>query len=268
MRCISPITLQQVNPRNLDGKTIVPCGVCINCLQNRRLGWYIRLREHSKKYVCHFLTLTYSDENLTYAAVKPTLVRRDVQLFIKKLRKTTVNKLTYYLVGEYGTKSSRPHYHIILYNYDGDLYDKSLKCWNMGNVVVTLANERRLMYTTKYHINKGSYPTGCSPPFALMSKGIGLNYVEEFDKFHRGKLDKLYYQLYQFKEPLPRYYKQRLYSRNQLLDNVVDDKDPSIDRLISDHNEFSHINYFLYTEQQIREYSKTYKEKVTKSQTL
>jgi len=58
-----------------------------------------------------------------YASLNTDSLRRDVQLFIKKLRYelTTRNphaKVRYYAVGEYGERFKRPHYHIALFGED------------------------------------------------------------------------------------------------------------------------------------------------------
>ena len=60
-----------------------------------------------------FITLTYNDENLPNP---PVVSKREAQLFIKRLRKLLYPKLfRYYIVGEYGDKSNRPHYHALLF---------------------------------------------------------------------------------------------------------------------------------------------------------
>lgn len=73
-----------------------------------------------------FVTLTYNPESLPTNTffdfdlqteiVEPTLSVRDVQLFFKRLRKKfTGRRIRYYLCGEYGPKTFRPHYHAIIY---------------------------------------------------------------------------------------------------------------------------------------------------------
>ena len=79
----------------------------------------------------YFLTLTYSDENLTYISTPKgelsTLNYDDVQKFLKRLRKRQTkiekinnlppSKIVYHGCGEYGKKfTKRPHYHILLTN--------------------------------------------------------------------------------------------------------------------------------------------------------
>lgn len=59
-----------------------------------------------------FVTLTYNNDHLPPdGSVSP----RDLQLFVKRLRKLSNLKLRFYGVGEYGEVSSRPHYHLALF---------------------------------------------------------------------------------------------------------------------------------------------------------
>lgn len=267
MKCVSPITLKLKNPRNKDGKAIVPCGKCVPCLINRRESWVIRLVEEFKNSSALFVTLTYSDENLTYSRNFPTLVKRDVQLFFKRFRKAHKKAIKYYIVGEYGTRTLRPHYHAIIFGLSASDYNTLVDNWGLGNITVSELNIRRLVYTTKFHINKGSYPTGTVPPFSLMSKGIGLSYVDKMISYHNNDPGKVYYTLYNFKKPLPRYYKQKLYSRKSLLNVPEFD-----DKLYQEKNEFERLNpnrnFWRYKLDQQLEFSKKYKEKTTYSETL
>jgi hypothetical protein len=70
-----------------------------------------------------FITLTYDDQH-----VKPSLNKRDFQLFIKRLRKT--DTLRYYMCGEYGELNQRPHFHACLFGTD--FPDKTLHSTNNG----------------------------------------------------------------------------------------------------------------------------------------
>ncbi len=58
-----------------------------------------------------FMTLTYAPENLP---VHGSLSLRDVTLFLKRLRKKT-SELRYFMCGEYGERTDRPHYHAVLF---------------------------------------------------------------------------------------------------------------------------------------------------------
>ncbi|WNK14700.1 MAG: replication initiator protein [Microvirus sp.] len=95
----------------------VPCGQCIGCRLERSRQWAVRCTHeaqlHEKK--C-FVTLTYEDSNLP---VGGTLVRRDLQLFLKRLRKLHPPRtILYFGCGEYGDLNQRPHYHACLYGVD------------------------------------------------------------------------------------------------------------------------------------------------------
>lgn len=67
-----------------------------------------------------FLTLTYSDENLTFVSTPPsaTLIPKDLQNFLKRFRKwQEPNRVRFYAVGEYGDDTQRPHYHAAIFNF-------------------------------------------------------------------------------------------------------------------------------------------------------
>lgn len=87
----------------------VPCGKCPNCLANQRQEWVFRLRsEYLNSKFALFVTLTYDPEH--YPATGTC--KRDVQLFLKRLRKACGNKsFRYYIVSEYGDNTCRGHYH-------------------------------------------------------------------------------------------------------------------------------------------------------------
>lgn len=65
-----------------------------------------------------FVTLTYEDTKLVASASGlSTLVPRDLQLFLKRLRERSPQKLRFFAVGEYGDQTFRPHYHVGLFNF-------------------------------------------------------------------------------------------------------------------------------------------------------
>lgn len=84
------------------------CGQCLPCRINRRRLWTHRLmleeRSHERS---SFLTLTYADH-------ATSLEPRHTTLWLKRLRKE-FGPLRYYLVGEYGDESFRPHYHAAIF---------------------------------------------------------------------------------------------------------------------------------------------------------
>lgn len=97
----------------------VSCGKCILCCDTKAKEWSIRcLSENLFTRSCpYFVTLTYNDNSL----ISDKLVKSDVQKFMKRLRINLHNagyecNIRYVAVGEYGSKSKRPHYHLLLWN--------------------------------------------------------------------------------------------------------------------------------------------------------
>lgn len=118
--CISPISIRNPKYNSAKIRMEVPCGKCPECLERRRADWSLRLSYESRRHInSQFITLTYEDDHMVYGARSPTLVKADLQLFFKRLRKRLIDsKLKYYAIGEYGTNTYRPHYHIILFGLD------------------------------------------------------------------------------------------------------------------------------------------------------
>lgn len=209
MKCLHPLSLV------LDGKRqFVPCGKCNFCLEARRAHWTFRIQMESKvATAAHFLTLTYSDENLPINDCGfPELRKRDVQLFMKRLRKMTPAKLRYYFVGEYGTKTQRPHYHAIMFNMSESLVAALPDAWPQGHVYVGSVTGASIHYVTKYHVNPIGADDGRAPPFALMSRrpGIGANYIATHTQWHRAG-NRFYTQVHGVLGSLPRYYREKMF---------------------------------------------------------
>jgi hypothetical protein len=94
----------------------IPCGRCMSCRLNRASQWSTRITHEASLHQSNsFITLTYSD---TYLPSDLALSVREIQLFIKRLRKALPQQIRYVLCGEYGSKTYRPHYHAILFGVD------------------------------------------------------------------------------------------------------------------------------------------------------
>lgn len=173
--CLTPYT---VKDRMTNRSIPVPCGKCPKCLSRRTSGWSFRLMQHEKTaQTAYFITLTYDTKNVNISKNGfMSLCKRDVQLFFKRLRKShekgTVIK--YFAVGEYGGKTQRPHYHIILFNAD---VNKIQTAWNLGSVHYGEVSEASVGYTLKYMMKKSKIPMHRNDDrvkeFSLMSKGLG-----------------------------------------------------------------------------------------------
>lgn len=94
----------------------IPCGQCVGCRLEHSRQWAMRCLHEKKLHnrSC-FITLTYNDDALPEGG---SLVKRDLQLFMKRLRKRVGPNLRFYACGEYGNIGARPHYHVLLFNYD------------------------------------------------------------------------------------------------------------------------------------------------------
>ena len=100
--------------RGVVGDVTLPCGQCIGCRLERSRQWATRCLHESSLYQDNsFITLTYDDENLPRGG---TLVYDDFQRFMKRLRFRFSNQtIRFYMGGEYGETTNRPHYHACLF---------------------------------------------------------------------------------------------------------------------------------------------------------
>ena len=114
-----------------EGELKLPCGKCDECISKRSIEWATRAKHEisTHKENC-FITLTYDDDH------RPDgIIKRDFQLFIKKLRKRYRKPIRYMVSYEYGTKTNLPHMHAILFGYD--FKDQKLLKYNKGNPLFT-----------------------------------------------------------------------------------------------------------------------------------
>lgn len=272
MQCFTPVLIPFEDSNGDKAFNRFPCGKCLSCLQKKASDWANRLRmEQKRSLTCYFVTLTYNQENLPLidheGMVIPTLLREDIKLFIKKIRKaldTDKNQgqiftlengkivkdnkplgvnFRYFFVGEYGPQTNRPHYHGILFNlpFSWDslskgmkLHEFLLKKWGKGFVTVRPAEPISLSYTAKYCIKPYDEIDNIRQKVRIqVSKGMGENYItENMGMWHSSDpVNRQYIPRERgFKNHLPRYYKQKLYDTDTL-------------KMIKEHNEFeNYIN--------------------------
>lgn len=216
--CLTPY---YVKDRHTNDEIPVPCGRCPVCSARRVSGWSFRLmKEGERSSSSFFITLTYDNEHVppTKRGYK-SLSKVDLQKFFKRLRKLNDEKIKYYAVGEYGGKTMRPHYHIILFNAK---LETVLKAWSLdgrylGDYHVGKVTEASIGYTMKYISKTKKIPQHKNddrlPEFALMSKGMGANYLTQaMIKWHKADIgNRMYCNLKDGKKiAMPRYYKQKL----------------------------------------------------------
>lgn len=158
------MTLQCLKPFGT-GSTSFGCGQCLPCRINARRVWTARLILESKLHHEQlFITLTYDQENLPPGEI---LVKRDYQLFLKRVRRAIQpQRISYYLAGEYGDRSGRPHFHAVLFglgavpgHYAGKkpIRDETARmlysAWGNGSIHIATVNEATLAYACK-HVSK------------------------------------------------------------------------------------------------------------------
>ena len=256
MQCFSPYMVQNkyTNIHGLNKVTPVPCGQCINCKKRRSRNWVFRLEQETKvSSSVSFLTLTYADEHLPKSENGfATLVKKDFQLFMKKLRiecptSKKQNRIKYFAVGEYGEKKDRPHYHAVLFNVPHQLIRDPLKIdktWDKG--IIQLEYPRNNAKTTNYvtgYITKQTFErrdyintnTGLITTddrlkeFSLMSKGMGINYLTpQMKQYFRNTKTFVIVKENGELVSMPRYYKNKIFTQKELTEmyheyiNIID----------------------------------------------
>lgn len=190
---------------------VVPCGVCEACRASQRDEWALRCLLESRDYDSNiFVTLTYNKKHCPRDGVS----KEDFQRFIHTLREYFRRDfghigIRYFGCGEYGDKSHRPHYHIILFNCphfeDEKLYKENQwnqkiyrskileRLWRKGMCVIGSVNSHSISYVAKCRLRRGKeIHIKFNDEFRLMSrrKGIGYSYLmENFEQIvHDGKI--------------------------------------------------------------------------------
>lgn len=210
-----------------------PCGQCIACRLNKQREKALRL-SHELQYHKNsvFVTLTYAPENLPEFH---SLVKKDVQDFLKKVRKRVEpDRIRYFACGEYGSEehTSHPHYHLIIfglsyndkrvfenvqYNPSHDVYYCKCKVWDKGFVSVGKVSQARINYVAKYVVKKVTGKLSKQeygdrlPEFSLCSRNPGLGYQYALDHLSRLKQDDCC-TVRGRKMMIPRYYIDKFYS--------------------------------------------------------
>lgn len=207
----------------------LPCGKCPECCKDYYTAWATRgSRELALWETSLFITLTYSDEKLPKNA---SLRKKDVQNFIKRVKKyfrsCSLNPVRQIYCGEYGTKTQRPHYHVVLFN--ADFFNKKRHrtteqghqvytspaldfLWGRGHAEFGYAEPSSIAYLFKYILKKKSRKEKLQPLIingnevehefieASRNPGIGAH-VRHSDSIKKGFLT-----LDGVKKKLPKYY--------------------------------------------------------------
>lgn len=186
MMCLKPVWLtKNIDRTKYSDGMEVPCGKCLFCRIQKRSEWTLRcIHELQTSESAIWLTLTYADDPVE-------LKKEDLRRFFKKLRKISNKKFKYLAVGEYGKKEGRPHYHVILYNFNINCQediDYIQRAWSYDNKLIGyihFANVEKnsIQYTLKYmtksldaDLAEQEYGS-LEQPFKWQSQGIGKDYA-------------------------------------------------------------------------------------------
>lgn len=208
MPCYSPLRAFYTAEKGVSGKRGItfdrnasfsgeplrlPCGQCIGCRLDRSLQWAVRCMHEKQLYSeSSFVTLTYNNESLPEGG---TLVKRDHQLFMKRLRKEYGNGIRFYMCGEYGAVNKRPHYHYIFFNKDfadkkyyaqakrGEkLYtsEKLSELWPYGFNVIGDVTMESCAYVARYVVEKITGEKANAHYQCVTADGVIVDRVPEF----------------------------------------------------------------------------------------
>lgn len=185
----------------------VPCGKCTRCRLEKSRQWAVRCVHESMTHDKNcFITLTYNKDNLPK---NKSLVKRDFQLFMKKLRRKYGNGIRYFHCGEYGERGKRPHYHACLFGFDFpdrrewkdnlDVSDSLERLWGKGFCTVGDLTFESAAYVARYVLKKvygpkalehyavidkltGEITSERVPEYTTMSRrpGIGAAFYEKY----------------------------------------------------------------------------------------
>lgn len=196
----------------------IPCGSCVGCRLAYSKDWANRCVCESLNYDKSsnwFLTLTYDDENVPVSKKGAlTLLPNEITSYMKNLRRQAeywynIKGIRFFACGEYGSKTLRPHYHILVFNcpvprgnivghnkigdpfFDTELFKDT---WNKGHSVVGEFNYLTAAYTARYILKKQKQTEslvysdlGIKPEFTRMSlkPGIGVDYfMKNYDSIY------------------------------------------------------------------------------------
>lgn len=234
------------NQALIEGSTFtVPCQKCQGCRVDRSRDWAVRCTHEAKMHQDNcFLTLTYNDDQLPVDYSVDPLVLKN---FIKRLREhADPIKIRFFAAGEYGDKNFRPHYHLLIFNYDfSDKIIHSKKnnitlytskqltsLWPYGFSTTGSANYQTAAYCARYTLKKiggdeaadyytrqhpltGIFHT-VLPEFSRQSRMPGLG-ASFFHKYKSDIFPSDFLIVDRKKHPVPKYYFKLLAEEEQRL---------------------------------------------------
>lgn len=141
-----------------DGQSFA-CGQCTPCRINKARLWTARILMEAS--TCgnmetqRFCTLTVDDEHQVVTDDgQLTLDRKPGEDFRKAIRNDTGIQPRFFWCGEYGERTSRPHYHAIFFNLPPGYDAKLQELWGQGFVASSWFTPQRAAYVAQYTTKK------------------------------------------------------------------------------------------------------------------
>lgn len=242
---MSPYTKKvtnKVGSKFWDENVHLPCGKCVECKKRRVSEWVFRLEQEDlsstsslfvtltfdNKYVPMspkgYMTLPYKEDRVinkgkNKGKTKKVPSEYHMESFIKRLRYyqngSKKSKIKYYGVGEYGSKTNRPHWHLIIFNVNDkeDIH----KAWPYGTVHVGNVSGDSIAYTCKYIDKPSRIPVHINddrvPEYSRMSQGLGDRFLTPaMIRYFKADYSRNFITLKDGKKiPLPRYYRKKIF---------------------------------------------------------
>lgn len=234
----------------------IPCGHCTGCLLDKAKEWSFRCYLESIEYDHNmFITLTYDDDHMP---LDGSLKRSDFVNFMKRYRNEFGEKIRYFMCGEYGSKTLRPHYHAIIFN--SDLPDKVCRertpshsqytseilesLWGHGMCDIGDVSPQSIAYVTRYCVKKQFSKTdfgklGVCEEYRTMSRrpALGTSFYEKYkdtifklDYFYtengfKLRVPRIFDRKYEVQEP-EKYKELKLRRNAKLFKMMLDKLDP------------------------------------------
>lgn len=182
MKCYQPILIKKnLNKEEYPDGLLVPCGHCYACKEQKAIEWGIRAEGEAKEWKHQYMiTATYDNEHLQ----EYSLQKKDVTNWLKRINTTAARKTgkrgnyKYYLGAEYGEKTSRPHYHLLLHTDEKEIMEIAKNKWEKGQVDVQEVDIRGSWYVAGYASKKIGTKLNERDervnPFRRVSRGYGL----------------------------------------------------------------------------------------------
>lgn len=151
------------------------------CRINKQRKWVLRLLLEAR---CHpyssFVTLTYDQEHVPLVVdpddgcPRESLKKEHYHKWTRRLSRISPAPLRFYGCGEYGSLTSRPHYHAIVFGFGVHQLPILKESWKRGFVDIQEASIANMAYSAKYTLKNMNNPQdeslrGRRPTFSRMS---------------------------------------------------------------------------------------------------